>query len=278
MAALDRRYLLLQIDTLKIRGVGSPGLRVSFKAKRDLKPEPNSCDVKIYNLSPDQRANLTKAKAPVVSLTAGYADDNTQIFFGQAVHVRHERAGPDIITTVSTSDGGEKYQKSRIKQSFGPRTKAGEVLRSLVRSLGVKAGNLEAAARKLDQGKGASVYIEGVTLTGHSATLITALCRSAGLEWSIQDDGIQIIEVGSSVAQSAIVLHERLLIGTPSISGSNVVEGRTFIQKDFVPGRQVQIRSEFVSGAFRLEKCSYQGDTHTDDWAVDFEAKGPPPA
>lgn len=278
MGELRQRFLDLQIDTIKIRGVFSPGMHVAFKACRTLKPEPNTCDVKIWNLSPEHRALLTKVKAPVVSLTAGYAQDNTQIFYGQAVHVRHERVSPvDIVTTISTSDGGDKFQTARVKQSFGPRTKPSEVLRALVKALGVKPGNIEAAARKLDGGKLANLYVEGVTITGHAANALSCLCRSAGLEWSIQDNGVQIIDVGRDVAKTAIVLHEGLLMGTPSVSSKNIVEGRTFIQKDFLPGRQIRIKSEFVSGPYRLEKCAYTGDTHTDDWAVDFEARGAPP-
>ena len=274
---LKDRTIDLQVDTIKIKGVSAPGLRVAFKACKTLKPEPNTCEVSIWNLNSDHRAALTKVKHPVVQLSAGYKNDTTQVFYGQAVHVLHERKGPDIITTVSTSDGGPKMQKARVKQSFGPGAKAGDVLRAIVKTLEVKAGNLDATVRKLNSGKAASIYIEGVTLSGHAPYELTALCKSAGLEWSIQDGVLQILDVGKTAATFATVLDEDLLLSTPSLSDKNVVESMTFLQKDFLPGRQVQIKSEFVKGAFRLEKCEYSGDTHADDWFVKFEAKGPPP-
>ena len=277
MGLLKNRVIDLQVDTIRIRGVTAPGLRVAFKATKTLKPEPNTCEITIYNLSSDHRAALTKVKHPIVQLSAGYENDLTQVFFGQAVHVLHERKGPDILTTVTTSDGGAKLQTARVKQSFGAGTKAGDVLRAIVKTLGVKAGNLDATVKKLNAGKAASMYLEGMTLSGHAPYELTALCRSAGLEWSIQDGALQILDVGRTSAKFATVLGPDLLLSTPSLSDKNVVEGRTFLQKDFLPGRQIQIKHEFVTGAFRLEKCNYQGDTHAEDWAVDFEAKGPPP-
>src|SRR5262245_34863016 len=277
MGLLKDRVIDLQVDTIKIKGVTAPSLRVSFKATKTLKPKPNTCEITIYNLNQDHRSGLTKVKHPVVQLSAGYENDLTQVFYRQAVHVLHERKDPDILTTISTSDGGPKLQTARIKQSFGPGAKAGDVLRAIVKTLGVKVGNLDATVRKLNSGKAASIFLEGATLSGHAPYELSALCRSAGLEWSIQDGVIQFLDVGRTAAKFATVLDEDLLLSTPSLSDKNVVESDTFLQKDFLPGRQVQIKSEFVTGAFRLEKCEYRGDTHGDDWAVHFEAKGPKP-
>jgi hypothetical protein len=278
MAQQRDRVIQLQVDTIKIVGVTRPGLRVVAKAERTLKPEPNKCEVQIYNLTPEHRNALTKIKTPTVSLAAGYKDQITQIFLGQALHVGHakNKAG-DIITTVSTTDGGSKLQGARAKANFPKGIKAGDVLRVLAKALGIKAGNLEDAVRKINAGKAASIYAEGVCLSGHAPLDMTALCRSAGLEWSVQDGQLQILDVGRSSSVRAIVLDESQLLDTPSISNKNVVEGSCLIQKDFTPGRQVQIAHEFVSGVFRLEKCTYALDTWSDDWTVSFEAKGPPP-
>ncbi len=120
MPALRNRSLEVQIDTTKIVGVRAPALRVLAKATKTLKKEPNTCEVSVYNLTPDHRAALTKIARPVVTVTAGYDQERTQLFLGQALHVQHERRGPDIVTTVSTSDGGDKLQKARVHQSFGP--------------------------------------------------------------------------------------------------------------------------------------------------------------
>jgi hypothetical protein len=273
MPELNRRSIDLQIDTIAV----SSALRVTFKATKTLKPDPNTCEVKVYNLNADQRAALSAKKKPVVSLTAGYKGELTHIFLGEALHVEHERAGADIISTISTTDGGDKAQHARVNVSFGPRTKIDTVLRAVVKSLGLKDGNTTKAAAELAKGLKADIYLEGVTLSGNAAHELTHLARSAGLEWSIQDGAVQFLNLGKPSAEFATVLGESVLIGTPSISNKGIVKGTTFIQRDFIPGRQVQIDHPFLKGAFRLEKCDYTGDTYAEDWYVNFEAKGKAP-
>lgn len=274
MPTLNKRKLKIQIDTILIEGVQSPGIRVTCKATKTLKPEPNKCDVTVYNLNPEHRAGLTKAARPTVTVSAGYEGAMTQIFYGQALHVKHERRGADILTTVSTNDSGDKTQRARVHKSFPPGTKAGEVLRELAKGLGVKVGNLTTSIAKLNAGKAASIYIEGCNLDGHAPHYLTELCKSAGFEWSIQDGVLQVLDVGKALAASAIVLDESLLIGTPSVSSKNVVECMTFIQGDVFPGRQVQVKHPFVSLAARIEKCEYVLDSYADDWYVTIEAQG----
>lgn len=276
MSELRGRKLDLVVDTIKIEGVQFSGLRVAAKVVRSLRVTANSATIVVYNLSPEHRAALTKVKSPNVALTAGYEKQLTRVFVGQAVHVKHERlveAG-DIITTISTTDGGAAQQTARVKKSFPPGAKAGDIMAELVKALGIKVGNLAQARARLNAGKGATVFAEGVTLAGSAAAELTALCRSCGLEWSIQDGALQVLDAAKALDSAAIVLDSSLLVGTPSISNKGIVQGETFLQKDFTPGRQVQIAHPFVSGVFRLEKCEYALDTHSEDWHVKFEAKG----
>jgi hypothetical protein len=276
MGELRERYLEVQVGTTRVVGGAKPGLRVTGRASKSLNAkEPNSCEIQFYNLSPENRQNLSRTDRPVASVTLGYKNDRTQVFYGQMLHCAHERKGGDIITTVSTTDGGDKAQKARVKLSFGPRTKTGDVLRALVKALGLKVGNVETVARQLNAGERANLYVNGVSLQGYAAPQLSALCRSAGLEWSIQDGAVQLVPLGQASAKFAPLLSEDLLLRTPSISPKGIVTSRTLIQTDFLPGRQVQISSEFVSGQFRLEKCEYEWDTHADVWDVEFEAKDP---
>lgn len=276
MSKLFGRKIDLVVGTIKLTGVAFPGLRVVAKVVRSLKTTANSASVTVYNLSPEHRSALTKTAAPTVALTAGYAEQLTRVFVGQAVHVQHEKlveAG-DITTTISTSDGGGAMQTARVKKSFPPGAKAGDVMAELVKALGIKVGNLAQARARLNAGTGATVFAEGVTLTGNAATELTALCQSCGLEWSIQDGALQVLDAAKALSAEAIVLDSSLLMGTPSISNKGVVQGMTFFHKDFTPGRQIQIAHEFVTGVFRVEKCEYLLDTYADDWTVRFEAKG----
>ncbi len=275
MSVLKNRKLALQIDTIQIEGVTAPGLHVVAKVTRSLKVSANSATISVFNLNQAHRSALTKVATPTVALTAGFENQLTRVFFGQAIHVLHERKDrATILTTVTTTDGGGAGQKGRLNVSFPKGAKAGDVLEAMVKAIGIKPGNLKQAKDKLNSGKGASIYAEGACVSGHALTEISALCRSCGFEWSIQDGALQLLDAGRALDSAAIVLDRTLLIGTPSISNKGIVEGTTYLQKDFTPGRQVQIAHPFVSGVFRLEKCEYNLDSHGEEWTVRFEAKG----
>jgi hypothetical protein len=254
--------------------------RISGKATKTWKQEPNTCNLEVYNLSSDMRAQLSAAKTPTIKLAAGYgADANlTQIFYGQAIFVKHEIKDADIITTLSTTDGGKKKQTARIHVSFGPGTPTSQVLRRIVQELGIKPGNVDTVARDLDKGIKASIYAEGVTISGSAADELGHLCRSVGYDYSIQDGAMQLLKIGQAKSDVAVVLdNDSGLIGSPSISNDGVVNGQCLIFKagaglDLVPGRRIDLRSEFLKGFFILAKCEFSFDNYADDWYCNFEA------
>lgn len=269
------RYLEVHVNDFIVRAQGGPSLRVIVKISKSLTKEPNSASITFFNLAHERRAALTSKQAAAVSVIAGYDRDRTTLFYGSTAFVRNERSGADILTTLTTTDGGDKTRKARATLTFGPRAKAGDVLRALVKHLGVKVGNLESVAAALNAGKGASMFAGGVVLSGNAAHAVDNLCRSAGLEWSIQDGAIQLLNAGAASSKTAIKLTPGRLLVSPSIDEKGVVSAQARLQADFLPGRQVQIAHEFVNGAFRLEKCVYSLDTHGEEWTVDFEAKVP---
>ncbi len=291
MSQLFGRRLLCQVSFNDPKGTFSETMRLStdpvqrrikFDSIKTWKQEPNTCDLQVYNLSPDQRAQLSLAKTPTIKLAAGYGgDDNlTQVFYGQAIYVKHEipdNTG-DILTTVSTTDGGEQKQKARIHVAFGPGTTTSQVLRRVVQELGIKPGNLDRVARDLDAGIKASLYSAGVTISGAAADELGHICRSVGYDYSIQDGQLQMLKLGTARDDFQVVLNSGSgLIGSPSISNKGVVSGTCLIFKagaglDLLPGRRVRIESEFLKGSFILAKTQMKGDNLADDWYCDFEA------
>jgi hypothetical protein len=274
---LFKRHVALEVDTIKV----SPDLRIRFRSTKTYKPEPNTAEVKIYNLSPEHRAQLSKIKSPILKLAAGYgAGDEglTQLFYGTAIYVKHEIEGADIITTVSTTDGGEQKQTARVNLTFGPNTKTGTVLKRIAATLGLKPGNVDKIARQIDASAKAEIYSQGCAPCGSSAAELGHLLRSCGYEWSIQDQTIAIRKIGTASEGFAVELSpETGLIESPSISNKGVCSGTCLLFKagaglDLVPGRLIRIASEFVSGQFVLAKTESIGDNYADDWYCNFQA------
>lgn len=261
---------------LGIEDIAIKGQRVSFHVEKTTKPDPNTAEISAWNLTDAQRDQISASKSPFVRLAAGYRSGLTQIFYGQLIHVVHEIDGAEIKTTMTTGDGIEEYRKRRINISFGPRTKTATVIQALIKSLGLKKGNSDKFVTRLRTGIKADIYFSGTAMSGSASAEMTALCRSAGLEWSIQDGSIQLLDKNKALDNFAIVLNKSTgLIGSPSISNKGVCAGKSLIIPDMFPGRQIEVDSRFVKGRFRLEKVTYNGDTHGDEWYCEFEAKGP---
>ncbi len=269
MTELKQRKLELGIDNILIRDS-----RVSFKVEKTLKPDPNTAEITIYNLTDAQRDHISAVASPIVRLSAGYEDGTTQIFYGQLIHCTHEINGPDIITTLSTGDGIEEYRKKRIRMSIGPKTKADVVFKALITALGLKKGNTEKFVTRFKTGVKAQIFLSGAAFSGSASFELTQLCKSAGLSWSIQDGALQIVDQNTATEKFAIKLTPTTgLVSSPSISNKGIATGKCLIIPDMYPGRQIEIDSRFLKGRFRLEKVSFTGDTHGSDWYCEFEAK-----
>jgi hypothetical protein len=279
MTTLVKRRIELTVGTIKV----SPEKRIAGKVSKSYKPEPNTCEVSIWNLSPDQRAALSDQKTPVVKLAAGYGSGTSgllQLFYGEALHVTHEiqEMNGDIVTTIANTDSGEKKQKARAVLSFGKNTKTSTVLKRLADALGVGAGNVSTIAAQIDSGAQGSMYASGASFSGSAADEISHLLRSCGYDWSIQDGCISIRKQGAPIDTFAIELDPTSgLIGSPSISNKGICSGTSLIFKgegglDMLPGKLIHITSEFVKGQFILAKCEYDFDNYVEPWFVRFEA------
>jgi hypothetical protein len=272
---LRQRAFELAVGDMKLTGH-----QVQFKVEKTLKPDPNTAEISIYNLTDNQRSKISQLKTPLVRLAAGYAPtgvpDLTQIFYGQCIHVEHEfKDNGDVATHLTTGDGITAYQKARIAMSFGAKTKIETVLRALVKQLGLRPGNVDSIARELSGSLTSEIYIGGTVLSGSVSSELTALSRSAGLEWSIQDGAVQLLNRNKALDKFAIVLSpETGLVGSPSVSNKGIISGTCKIIKDFTPGRQIEVKARWVKGRARLEKVIYTGDRFGDDWDCAWEAKG----
>lgn len=267
----QHRKIELGVDNLLFRDQ-----RITFRVEKTLKADPNTAEIVVYNMTDGQRDQLSAIKAPLVRLSAGYLDGTTQIFYGQLIHVVHEVDGADIVTTMNTGDGIEEYRKKRIRMSIGPKTKADVVYKALIQALGLKPGNSSKFIHIFKTGIKAEIFLSGAAFSGSAAFELSQLCKSANLSWSIQDGAIQIVDQNQATEKFAVKLSPTTgLVGSPSISNKGIATGKCLIIPDMYPGRQIEIDSRFLKGRYRLEKVTFTGDTHGQDWYCEFEGKGP---
>lgn len=258
--------------------VAIEGLRVRFKVDKTSKPEPNKAEVSIWGLAESNRAMLERmvdeGQEIPVQIEAGYAAATSVIYSGQLRHVATTREGPDLIVTVGSGDGEKAYQTKRVSASFQPNVTADAVLRKLAASLGVSPGNVASAAVKLRLAGVGALFSQGTVLHGSASREMSAICRSCGLSWSIQDGELQLLPIGKALEASAIDLSpETGLVGSPTVDGKGKLSARMLMAPDVFPGRKIVLTSERLSGNYVVDVSSHSGDSHGQEWYVDIEGK-----
>lgn len=268
---------------------------IEFVVEKSLKPgEPNTCSIKVFNLSATQRQNLSgfnvyNPGSPTTGMTvlleAGYQQQTSQIYFAGARGAWSTRAGADYVTHIESMDTiarptGLKETKKippggpptgSIYHTTGARIPLSDALTALSEAMGFKAGDLSKA---LATPAAAIFSVNGSALVGNSARRITDICRSAGLEWSVQDGIVQFLNIGKALSETnAIKLDSTCgLIGSPNVDSQGALEITTLLIPGLAPGVLISVDSEFVKGGYRIEKIRYEGNTRGQAWYAHIAA------
>lgn len=270
----DRR-VVVRVGSLELRD-----LDVTFDIERSLKPEPNTCSLKLYNLNVDHRSQIESLATVPVIVEAGYQGSGTSVLFhGDLRNAATSREGPDLITTIESGDGESGHARSRIHRSFGSETSVEAVLRELARAMQVGIGNAIEAIRAVSLETGPALFRDRVVLSGGVAAELEQLLRSCGLEYSVQGGALQVLRRGQPLAGTAVLLSPATgLIDSPvkelDDKKKPIVTAKCLIIPDVYPGRLVKIESERLTGQFRIEHAKYAGDTAGADWSIELTLRG----
>jgi hypothetical protein len=266
---LPKRACTIVVDTVLVEG-----LRTTFKATKSSKKEPNTCEVSVYNLSKDSRAQMQKKHAKVI-LQAGYSNQVKQIFSGDARTVDHIRNGPDWITKIQCGDGEHQYQFSRLSSNFGPNTPVAQVVQAVAKSMNLDVSAVPGAIVDMKD-----TFLQGYSAYGKSAVELERLLTSRGYSWSIQDGRIQILKGEETVKGTALLFTEKSGLigspehGTPDKKGKpSVLKVKVLLTPELKPGSLIRVESVGTNGNFRVEKVVHSGDTYSNDWYSELEVK-----
>ena len=266
-----------QLNTLIIGGgddAGNPGLRIVGSITKTNQREPNTAEIKIYNLAPTTRAQL-QGKGDRVVVEAGYrAAGYSRIFVGDTRTIDHRREGPDVVTILKCGDGERSVRYAYASESFAGGSTVADVVDHCAKSMGLALGNVGVQLPALGK-----TLFQGWTAHGFASTELDRVLRAVGYGYSIQDGEIQILAPGESIAQTIPVLSpETGLLGSPEM-GSPETKGkptslkfRSLLLPSARPGGRVQLVCERYNGVFKIKKASHSFDTMGGDWMTDYES------
>lgn len=250
------------------------GLRVSFSVKRTLKPDANSAEVSVYNLSASSRAAI-KRKGVRVILEAGYADVGMEtVITGDCRLASHEQSGTEWVTRFELLDGGRVLRYGRSSVSYNPGTPISKAVSDLASKLGLSGGQLQKQLPAL-----VAKTRNGIVAHGSVPDTLDKLLGPAGYAWSIQDGKLQVLKGDADHTELIpLISTDSGLVGSPKLITPDKAEGRNLLSFTSLlnprirPGCLVAVSSKQFSGQFRVETVVHKGDTHGTDWTSDIEA------
>lgn len=267
--------------TEPVDGIVVEDLRVQFVVERNLRKEPNRCEIAITNAN-DVTRKFFASKPMTVLLEAGYDGDGSpgsaslrRIFQGDVRHTSSRIDGPDWITTILLGDGDRAYRHGRVNKSYAAGTKILTVLADAAKACG-----LALPAPVLADPNLAGEYATGMTLAGRAATTLTDVLTTYGYAWSIQGGKLVVLRDEDTTAGAAILISEATgMIGSPELSAPDKGKGKptlavtTLLYPQVAPGGTIRVESRAVTGNFKVERVTSTGDTHGEDFKTEIEAK-----
>ncbi|HVJ27427.1 MAG TPA: hypothetical protein VM493_07775 [Vicinamibacterales bacterium] len=263
---------------------------MAFNIVKTTKAEPNTCDLRLYNLNADARGALEgtplvkiaaksgptkhQHKGIPVRISAGYEDADCVIWQGDLRTVQSKREGADWVTELGSGDGEGAYQRSRVNLSFNRGTPIATVLTALAKSIGLGVGNLPLYLPRLSLSPTLSqITMHGIVLSGSASDQLTYITHSVGLEWSIQNGVLQFTERGlPTIGQVVLVSPVTGMVDEPSMDNEGVLTVKMLMIPNVVPGSVIVVASERISGNYRIEKATYEGDTSGQPWYITVQA------
>lgn len=260
------------------------GLKITFNVKRNLKTSTNQATIEIYNLSETTRARIHE-KTRKVTLLAGYEDgEGLQLLFeGSIMTVSNLRQVPEVVTRIEANDGQTALRKAHASLSYTPGVKGGQVLKDVISRLGLPTKFISSLSTK--------AFSQGFVHHGPAKDAMDKICKAMGLEWSVQNGSVQVLEIGrpdNSDPRGIILTSESGLLGSPerlrqiqddpnADKKPNGYTIKALLVPKINPGGYVAVRSRDIprATAYRVESVEHKGDTHGDDWTSTIEVYDP---
>ncbi len=268
------RVFVIELGDLKLEmRPPAPALRVKFLVERDKTEIPNNVELAIWNLSPAVRAKLEQERELSCRVQAGYGDEPSQIFTGIVgrIDVVQDRRNGENVTRVSAGDGLDKYQNSKVSETFAKGTSVHKVLEKLIAATGLKKGNVSELANVVAMPSGATELELFYVAHGSAMFELQVFADSLGIDWSFQDGQFVGARRGQPYNSEGPLLSPATGLLDVRLDERGNVEGSALLLADLLPGVAFRVESDEVNGDFICVATEHSGDNYNEsDWTVSF--------
>lgn len=259
-------------STLDLRGPVSGGTqRVTGSTLADLYT-PEQIARSGLLTDPIQRTTTIAMGGGYCEIDVGLNNEVGRVFEGSVSRIRSSKSGPNWRTRFEISDGLTTATGAVTNQSFNNGAKTFDVVKHVVRSLGLSIGSL--TLQQFQNAVGAnvvSVLPRGYVAVGNSKVVLDQLLQHSGAEWFVDRGVIYIVRKGQPIDpdQEPVVVEQDVLGGmrnTPTPVDERGILIVSDFRKDIRIGRLIETRSRQLSGVWRADVVDHQVDNRGGNW------------
>jgi len=299
MARFERIYRLV-VGKPNQKGVEIvPPLRITFEISKDAEEEPNEHSICIYNLASATRQAMEEPGLRCV-LYAGYAEDGGALLMasGSVVFASTRLEPPDVITELRVKDGYTEVRDAAVSIGLGPGAQASSIIRDIAAQMGLALVMAEDVPDRR--------WRQGFSFYGAARTALHKVTQATGLEWSIQNQQLQVVaRRGTTRRQATVLAADTGLLGYPERTreaarekattpeqaqgdGVRLVSARqqhdgcrvtSLLLPTINPADLVKLESRAIQALLRVQSLRHSGDSAEGDWKTELtlvERSAPP--
>lgn len=254
-------------------------LRIDATGQKGIGSKQNTATIAIWNLTKSHRKQLGE-EFDTIELKAGYRNGPIfTVFKGNIRDVTTTQEGADIKSEMECGDGDEGINKGAVSKTFPAGTKPKEIVEYLQKEM---PGTTKGEMKGLD---GLPAYKRPVSLYGWAFREMDKLGREHGFYWSVQNGQVEAVKNDQVLPSSVVLSKDNGLVEIPEVTDKGI-KAKCLLRPDISPGRQVDVRSDFLSeesgeeksksdeggGLYRIAELSFDLTNRGQNFYYEFEA------
>lgn len=238
-------------------------LRVSFSISHTHDKTPNKATIRVWNLNPSHRHQVTSGEFKQVALAVGYGTlENCRVLYaGQITKSSIVREGLDFILELTCDDGATAYREAFMNVTLAAGSTQEDVISHCAGTMtDVTPGNIGLP--------GPVTYTRAKVCYGPARHVMTQVAEHHDADWMIQNGELHILHPDYCLPGEGALLNESTgMLGSPKPTDRGL-EVSCLLRPEIIVGSLVRIESIVAdyNGDYKVVAVKSEGDTHSSRW------------
>ncbi|MBD8129284.1 hypothetical protein IFU23_06320 [Pantoea agglomerans] len=256
------RQYILTIGNSK-ESIQINNLRVAFSITHTHDKTPNRATLRVWNLNPSHRHQVTGGEFKQVALAVGYGSlENCRVLYaGQITKPAVIREGLDFILELTCDDGATAYRDAFVNVTLAAGSTHEDVIAHCAGEMaGITPGNIGLPADV--------TFTRAKVCYGPARHVMSQVVDHHGADWMIQNGELHVLHPDYCLPGEGALLNESSgMLGSPKPTDRGL-EVSCLLRPEITVGSLVRVESIVADygGDYKTVAVKSDGDTHTSRW------------